>query len=294
MPIAPEPEQRSRKRVPSMRGAITLNSVSRSRSEVGRTCIDGGLFKFRPRDFPAIILTEALDFQTKTLQRSSASNAGLRLSELTKKPKHHPWEYRASSPRGITRDNKLLFRPIFCRYEIHTSDQLHIGGEMKLFFNCICLCFLLVSAAVTGALGAQECKPVVGHFEALVVPPGQGHCPNVPDAFCTAGRVWGGIQGNYQFVMTGAIPSAAIGGVPTILFFTGQSTIFLKSGDQLLGTDTGSIDLPPGQGGFASLITFSGGTGGMSGATGQIKLRGEFNPEEATTNGDYLGTLCTP
>ncbi|MEP6707448.1 MAG: hypothetical protein ABJC05_08015, partial [Pyrinomonadaceae bacterium] len=82
-------------------------------------------------------------------------------------------------------------------------------------------------------------------------------------------------------------------GVPTILFFTRKSTNFLKSGDQLLGTDTGSIDLPPGQGGFASLITFDGGTGGMSGATGQIRLRGEFNPAEATTSGDYIGSLCT-
>ena len=127
-----------------------------------------------------------------------------------------------------------------------------------------------------------------------MVPPGQGHCPDDPNAFCTAGRVWGGIQGNYQFVMTGAIPSASIGGVPTILFFTGQSTIFLRSGDQLLGTDTGSIDLPPGEGGFASLITFTGGSGGMSGATGQIRLRGEFDAEDATTSGDYLGTLCTP
>ena len=113
-------------------------------------------------------------------------------------------------------------------------------------------------------------------------------------AFCTAGRVWGGIQGNYQFLITGAIPSATIGGVPTILFFTGQSTIFLKSGDELLGTDTGSIDLPPGQGGFASLITFDGGTGNMTGATGQIRLRGEFDAAEGTTNGDYIGTACTP
>lgn len=164
---------------------------------------------------------------------------------------------------------------------------------MKRLFLSICACLVLLAGAITPALGAQTCKPVVGHFEALVVPPGQGHCPSDPTAFCTAGRVWGGIQGNYQFVITGAIPSATIGGVPTILFFTGKSTIFLKSGDQLLGTDTGSIDLPPGLGGFASLITFDGGTGNMNGATGQIRLRGEFNAAEATTNGDYIGTLCT-
>src|SRR6266550_5836905 len=121
---------------------------------------------------------------------------------------------------------------------------------MKQFFYFTTACVLLLTASVAPAFGNQSCKPVIGHFEANVVPPGQGHCPPDPTAFCTAGRVWGGIQGNYQFVMTGAIPSATIGGVPTIPFFTGKSTIFLKSGDQLLGTDTGSIDLSP-LGGFA-------------------------------------------
>ncbi len=160
---------------------------------------------------------------------------------------------------------------------------------MKGLFQSLTVGLLLLTACV---VVSATCKPVVGHFEANIVPPGQGHCPNDPGAFCTAGRVWGGIQGNYQFVMTAAIPSITIGGVPTILFFTGKSTIFLKSNDQLLGTDTGSIDLPPGQGGFASLITFNGGTGDMTGATGQIRLRGEFDAASATTNGDYLGTLC--
>ena len=165
---------------------------------------------------------------------------------------------------------------------------------MKRLFQFITASVLLLTISVAPVFAAQNCKPVVGHFEALVVPPGQGHCPPTPGAFCTAGRVWGGIQGNYQFVITGAIPASAIGGVPTVLFFTGRSTIFLKNGDQLLGADTGSIDLPPGLGGFASLITFDGGTGATTGATGQIRLRGEFSAAEGTTNGDYIGTVCTP
>src|SRR2546426_5116513 len=104
------------------------------------------------------------------------------------------------------------------------------------------LVFLVAGVAVLVAWSVpasadQACKPVVGHFEAGVVPPGQGHCPSVPGTLCTAGRVLGGIQGDYQFVITGAVPSVTIGGGPTILFFTGRSTIFLKSGDQLLGTD---------------------------------------------------------
>ena len=56
IPTAPEPAQRSRKRLPWIRGAMTLNRVSRRRSDVGRTSSDGGLFRFRPRNFPAMIL----------------------------------------------------------------------------------------------------------------------------------------------------------------------------------------------------------------------------------------------
>ena len=130
------------------------------------------------------------------------------------------------------------------------------------------------------AFAAPDCKPVVGHFEAQVVPVGQRHCTEVSaETLCTAGRVWGGIQGNYEFVATGALPSETMGGVPGILFFTGKSTVFLKSGDTIVGTDTGSIDVV--RGGFASLITFP---------NGQIRLRGEL--VDGTTSGDYIGSLC--
>lgn len=160
--------------------------------------------------------------------------------------------------------------------------------------TAIAAIMLLTASAGANAFAEQTCKPVVGHFEASLVPPGEGHCPDIAGTFCTAGRVWGGIQGNYEFVMTGSQPSVAIGGVPSILFFTGRSTVFLKSGDQMVGTDTGSIDLDPTHGGFASLITFD--AGGVPGAGGQIRLRGEFDPTAGTgtTSGDYIGRICTP
>jgi hypothetical protein len=154
-------------------------------------------------------------------------------------------------------------------------------------------CAAAVAIVLSGALAAlpeQTCKPVTGRFEAVVVPPGQGHCPNTPGAFCTGGRVWGGLQGDYQFVMTGMQPSAPLGGTSTVQFFAGQSTIFLQGGGTVQGTDTGSLDLPPGEGGFASLITFTGGTGATPG--GQIRLRGQFDPEAGTTSGDYAGRAC--
>jgi hypothetical protein len=135
----------------------------------------------------------------------------------------------------------------------------------------------------------QNCKPVVGSFEAHLVLTG---CTS-PIGLCTAGRVWGGIQGSYEFAMASAVPTGE-SDVPTILFFTGHSRVTLKSGDIVAGTDTGAIDLPPGAGGFVSLITFKGGAGAMSNATGQIRLRGDFDPAAGTTSGDYFGTVCTP
>ena len=132
------------------------------------------------------------------------------------------------------------------------------------------------------AFAQQKCKPVVGNFEAVVVPP-----PACTATFCTAGRVWGGIQGSYTFAMTTIVPSGA---VPSIFFFAGQSQITTKGNELLFGTDTGTLDLGP-SAGFASLITFTGGTGSMAGATGQIRLRGELGDG---TSGDYIGTLCTP
>jgi hypothetical protein len=73
----------------------------------------------------------------------------------------------------------------------------------------------------------------------------------------------------------------------------GQESRFLKNGAHLLSTDTGSIDPPRGQGGFASLITFGGGSGKMSAASGQIRLRGEIDAAEAAAAGDCIGTLRT-
>ena len=146
-----------------------------------------------------------------------------------------------------------------------------------------------LAAEAAPVFAAQSCKPVVGHFEAVIVPVG----PDCP-AFCTAGRVWGGIQGEYDFVATSFFPAAFLGGIPSAQFFTGQSVIALNSGDELKGTDSGIIDPAPplgtGAGGFASLISFTGGTGAMAGATGQIRLRGEVTVEG--TRGDYIGTLC--
>jgi hypothetical protein len=157
------------------------------------------------------------------------------------------------------------------------------------FLPILALAATAISSAASVATADSQCKPVVGNFEAQVVTDG---CTS-PVGLCTAGRVWGGIQGTYAFTMTSAAPNGE-STASTVLFFTGHSVVTLKQGDVVLGTDTGAIDLPPGQGGFASLITFHpGGIGATANATGQIRLRGDFNPVEGTTSGDYLGTICS-
>ncbi len=156
--------------------------------------------------------------------------------------------------------------------------------------RALCCAALAVLAVASPSFAGDTCKPVVGSFEAHIV--GGPDCPGV---LCTAGRVWGGIQGNYNFVMDNQIPNGEPE-VPSIFFFTGHSTVALKDGRTILGTDTGTIDLPipgvpPGLGGFASLITFT--TPGVAGpATGQIRLRGEVSLAAGTTIGDYIGTVC--
>jgi hypothetical protein len=163
-------------------------------------------------------------------------------------------------------------------------------GDMKKHhhFGFVVLAAIVACVASMDVSADDHCKPVVGSFEAHVQPPDGCAGP-----LCTAGRVWGGIQGTYAFTMHNLTPNGEPE-VPTIQFFTGHSVVTLKGGDQVFGTDTGTIDLPPGHGGFASLITFTGGTGARAGASGQIRLRGEFDPVAGTTSGDYLGTLCRP
>ena len=135
----------------------------------------------------------------------------------------------------------------------------------------------------------QTCRPLNGHFEARLVPPPD--CVS-PVGVCTGGRVWGGLQGDYQFTMSKLVPTAEQE-TPSIFFFTGRSVVHTTGGD-LLGVDTGTLDLPPGQGGFASLITWTGGTGDYAGATGQIRLRGFLDGFAGTTSGDYDGSICVP
>ena len=69
----------------------------------------------------------------------------------------------------------------------------------------ICVFLFGAVAFSVPAFSDPQCKPVVGSFEAHSVTPAEG-CGS-PVGLCTAGRVWGGIQGTYAFTMTSALPN---------------------------------------------------------------------------------------
>lgn len=104
-------------------------------------------------------------------------------------------------------------------------EDKNVKRSAKIMSIKLCL-FLMAAIAIPVA--AQQCKPLVGSFEAQVQP-----ADTCPGPLCTAGNVWGGIQGKYHFTMDKILPNGEPE-VATISFFTGHSIIALKSGDELL------------------------------------------------------------
>jgi hypothetical protein len=144
------------------------------------------------------------------------------------------------------------------------------------------LVVLTLGAQTPAAPAGQNCKKVEGEFVArLVAPP---ECP--ANNFCTAGDLTGDLKGKYAFHLTKEPVPAGAPAAASIQFFLGESTVTLKNGEKLVGIDTGTVDMPPGSGGIASLITWT------QGATGQIRVSGVFDRTKQTTSGEYEGSVC--
>jgi len=144
------------------------------------------------------------------------------------------------------------------------------------------LVVVTLAAQAPAPPAGQNCRNVEGDFVARVVtPPG---CP--ANSFCTAGDLTGDLKGKYEFHITREPVAAGAPAAGSIRFFVGESTVTLRNGDKLVGIDTGTIDMPPGNGGIASLITWT------QGASGQIRVSGVYDPAKQTTSGEYEGRVC--
>lgn len=153
---------------------------------------------------------------------------------------------------------------------------------------------LVVTPMVAGGPAAAEvkCDPLYGHFESRVVLNFDPNDPNVctsPVGFCTDGEVIGGLQGTFRLTV-GEFIDATLD--PPVSFFVGESVITIKNtGDQLIGSDTGALNLAEGQ--IATLLTFVGGSGAFAGATGNIVISGVADFASGVNIGDFRGEVCT-
>lgn len=138
---------------------------------------------------------------------------------------------------------------------------------------------VLVVLALPAVAAAKDCRDVAGGFSAGPPPPGT--CTSF---FCTAGELEGGLKGTYFFTATGV----------TATGLTGESTITLRSGQQLFGEDVSELGVPNEQGliPFTTTVNIVGGTGKYDDASGQIVATGLLDPLAGTTVGTYTGTVC--
>lgn len=169
------------------------------------------------------------------------------------------------------------------------SNWAKLPRPTPAFFIAAVMALTIVSSQI---MAEAKCLPVVGHIASqLVPPPPLGTCTS-PAGLCTSGTLIGGIQGNFNFTATSLTPSPDL---PSVVLFTGQTVIQTKAGDALSGTNAGALDANPGSDGhFADLITFTGGTGDLAGASGHIVAFGNFSLVTGVGASDYKGEVCTP
>ena len=145
---------------------------------------------------------------------------------------------------------------------------------------------LVGSGGPADAASRGHAKPVVGHLRSQQVtcPPGT---PGI--GLCTAGRLTGGVQGDFEFALMRLLPSD----VPDVQLYTGRLVVHTRGGD-LFCTDAGAFNANPASDGeVVDLCEITGGTGRLSGATGYLRVYGTFT-SAAGGDSDYRGVLGLP
>jgi hypothetical protein len=146
-----------------------------------------------------------------------------------------------------------------------------------------------LSLTVTASAAATRCKGVHGHItsELLTGP----ECTS-PVGLCTRGRFTGDIRGAFVFTATSLTPSAD----------TEQTGVVHYTGDILIRTQRGQISikdagafnaLPGSTGDVGAVSTIVAGTGRYAGASGRIRIRGTFTPEDGGDSA-YSGEIQLP
>jgi hypothetical protein len=166
-----------------------------------------------------------------------------------------------------------------------TRGKLPVLAATSLMAAVTAITILSVQAP---ALAAAECQPVKGQFQA-----------HFTSAATISGTVIGGLQADFDVVLTGQIPLAAVDSVPppaeaaAVVFATGRTEYHAKNGAVLYGVNAVALDSSAaGDGHLTDLITFAGGTGDLVGASGHIVVVGHADFAEGTIAARYSGELC--
>jgi hypothetical protein len=154
----------------------------------------------------------------------------------------------------------------------------------------VTLALLTVSGTADFSVAGSECKRVQGHLEESLVE--QSDCTSPVD-LCTIALMFGGLKGEAHFTASNIIGSAD---TPTtgVVFVIGDTTVV----DARLGGMRGTLSIKnaaafrtTGDGDLVDVQTITGGTGDFAGATGSLRINGNFvDPVGGTSS--YEGMVC--
>jgi hypothetical protein len=154
---------------------------------------------------------------------------------------------------------------------------------------------VLTVGGMTRDLWAQDaptCKRVEGHLEEALLP--GSACTSVV-GLCTIARMFGHLKGEARFTASAFIPSAD---TPTtnVVFVTGDTLVVNAQLEDRHGTlivKNAAAYHTVGDGELVDNQTIIGGTGDLAGASGSIRISGNFLADTGGTS-RFEGTVCVP
>jgi hypothetical protein len=151
------------------------------------------------------------------------------------------------------------------------------------------LILLTTSSAVTAA-DEPGCQRVQGFLEETLVTTG---CLS-PVGLCTVARVFGTLKGEARFTASTIAPSEEA--TTGVVFVSGDTTLV----NAQLGNKRGTLLIKDAaayqtiaDGNLVDIQTIIGGTGNFSGATGTLRISGNFLSDSGGSS-NFEGTVCVP